>query len=116
MKMCNGYKGKENRVKGDRVKLTVGDYLKVIMFLCGLIGSLVLWGIYIDGAVDKAEENITEVKTEVSNNSKANAEQNTDIEVVQNDIQTIKEDVEEIKTGQQENQKLLYKIWGKLDE
>lgn len=101
------YKGKDRR--NGRLKLSLRDIIWIGTLICGTVVTLIIW-----------YANTTAILTAAAENCKANTAtnqmQDKAISVLQNDIQYIKEAQTKINAGQQENQKLLHRILGKLEQ
>ena len=93
-------------------KLSFREVIWVVLIVVGVIAGYAR----LQGTADANTKTGGENSKKIEEITGINNEQNKEIGIVQNDIQTIKEDVKEIKTSQQENQKLLHRILGKLED
>ena len=102
------YQGK-NRRNGGKLKLTTFDKLVILFVLVSLLIGGVTW-------YALTGRTLTALASKVEASTVADIRQDNITGVIQNDISTMKADIREIHTGQQENQKLLNQIWGKISE
>ena len=115
MKYCGGNPdGLERRANG-KIKLTVGDYIRITILICTLFVSGLTGWLTMKWKTNANAQDIAEASTERVEMRGVNKQQNDDIRDLTNDVQHIKEDVGEIKAVQSDNTELLNRIWGKLD-
>jgi hypothetical protein len=109
------YKGQCRR-NGTKLRLSVGEYIRIGTLLSTLVvGSVVGW-VTLNLNVKALADDVEEVKTKEIKKIEKDKLQDENIIIIQTDVKYIKQDVGSIKIAQQANQKLLYKILGKLDQ
>jgi hypothetical protein len=112
--ITNDYKG-EDRRNGGKLKISVGDYIKILTVTMSLIvGGTTGW-VILKNQVNVNAEDIAEASIEIKSEKILNQKQNEDIIILQRDVQYIKDDVRDIKIMQKEENEKLNKILGKLE-
>ena len=106
--IVKNYQGK-NRRKGGKLKLTTFDKLVILFVVVSLLTGGATW-------YDLTDRSLTALASEVEASTGADIRQDNIIGVIQNDISTMKADIRGLLTGRQVDQRLLYKIWGKVSE
>ena len=105
--------GPERRANG-KLKLTAGDYLKIIGATASLLVAGTLGYFTLKWTNEANAQDIAYASTEIKEIYKVNQQQNDDIITIQADVVYIKDDVADIKIAQQSHTKLLYEIKGML--
>ena len=98
----------EERRKNGRIKLTAGDYIKIIStIIVMLVTSAVAWA--------NLKGNVNAIAKETDVSTKCNTIQDKRLDIVETKQQEIHSNVKAMRLAQEDMSKLLYKIDGKLD-
>ena len=108
------YKGGDRR-NGSKLKLTAGDWIRLVVLLCTIVGGGIIGWIKMDLSVQALAEDIIEVDEACEKSQKKDIEQDQSIAELSSGIDHIKEDVQEMKVEQKEQKSILYQILGKLN-
>ena len=109
------YQGNDRRNGSGKVKLTLAEWVRLTIWgLTLLLGATTAW-VTLKGQVNANAQEVAEACVDIEKIKKIDKQQTEDILTLQNGVGDIKKDVDEVKQTSQENQKLLYKILGKMD-
>jgi hypothetical protein len=104
----NGYKGQDRR-NGGRFKMSLRDWVGMIMLALTLTTGATVW-------YSNTTSHLIAVADDCEANTEINKQQTKEIEVLKTKLYNFEGILEQVRQGSQENQKLLYKILGKLDQ
>ena len=109
------YEGSDRRNGNGRLKLTLGEYIKLFTMIVAIFAGGVAGWVTIRGNVSVNAQEIAEASEERKDIKKAMFMQQENITKLQSTTERTQKDVKDIKVIQEENTKVLYKILGKLE-
>ena len=107
------YNGAERR-NGGKVKLTTGDWLKIIFTIAGLVSAGFAFYLQTNWNMNALANEQERNETAIESLKKENIEQSKIIVEVKSDVKHIKDDVKDIKESQKEQRELSYQILNEI--
>ena len=105
-----------NRRNGSKLKLSVGDYIKLIVIIFGVTATAIAGWVKLNINTQALAIDTKENRTGLVSLEEENDVQDMQITEIRTDIKHIKESTEEVQETQVQQTQLLYRILGKLDD